>query len=78
MVSMAELYREYEKIDLAFIRECHTDSGVLRGFIEKCDDDYRRQWAEHFIRVNSIEIENAMEDVEYDRQTASELERLHG
>lgn len=78
MVTIPELYREFEKIDLQFIADCHADNGIMREFNEKCPDSYQRQIIDHFIRVNNIEIENAMEDVAYDRRTAQEFEELYG
>lgn len=76
MVNLVELCHEFEKMNLAFIQGCHEDSGIMRAFIENCQDDYQRQIAEHFIRVNEIEIENAMEEIQRDRETAAELEKL--
>jgi len=77
MVDLGELYKALELMDLEFIHDCHEENGTLRAYIEKCDDEKRRQWAEHFIRTNNVEIENAMEDIDYDRRTATEIEELY-
>ena len=54
----------------------HIECGVMRSLIERFPGDNTRQWAEYFIRLNGAEIEKLMEEVEYDRRTARELEGL--
>jgi hypothetical protein len=69
------IYEEFAKLDLEFISDCHEDSGILRGCMEIADER-QRGWIDHFIRVNDIEIAQAMEDLTYDRRRAVEFEKL--
>lgn len=79
MVIIVEgLYEAYKAIDRGFIRDCNIDSGILAKFIENCPDEYMRQYAEHFIRVNEIEVSNLMEEMKHDRLEAARLERIQG
>jgi len=77
MVNIAAIYREVEQDNLDTINSLHIECGVMRTLIERFPGDNTiKQWSEYFIRLNGAEIENLMEDVEYDRKTAAELERL--
>ncbi|HLA04550.1 MAG TPA: hypothetical protein VJZ16_01075 [Syntrophales bacterium] len=77
MVNIAKMYREFEKDNLDTINCLHIECGVMRSLIERFPGDNTRvQWAEYFIRLNGAEIEKLMEEVEYDRRTARELEGL--
>ena len=78
VVILKGLYEAYEAIDRQFIRDCNIDSGILMEFVEKCQDPYMRQFAEHFIRVNEIEVSNLMEEMKNDRIEAARLERIQG
>ena len=77
VVIPADIDEILENADLEYIRLCHEDIGVLRKYLEDCDDERRWEWVQHFIRVNEIEIENLMEDIEIDRRSreAKELSR---
>ncbi len=76
-LNLVEIYREFEKEDLGTIKHLHTECGVMRILIERFPaNDIIKQWAEYFIRVNSHLIENLVREVEYDRQTAREFEKL--
>ena len=72
---IAELYREFEKDNLDTINYLHIECGVMRSLIERFPgDNIMRQWAEYFIRLNGVEIENLVEEIRYDRRTTRELE----
>jgi hypothetical protein len=71
-----EILQMFDEEDIKFIQSCHKDTGVLRSFIEKCENAYHKQWAEHFIRVNEIEIENTIEEMKDGRSKIEFLERL--
>jgi hypothetical protein len=78
VVILKGLYEAYEAIDQQFIRDCNIDSGIMRNFAENCSDPYMREFAEHFIRVNEIEVSNLMEEMKNDRLEAARLERIQG
>jgi hypothetical protein len=79
MVIIPDFYFEaLEEAHRQFIADCHEDNGILRKYIENCDDDYRRQFAEHLVRVNDIVIENIMGEIEDDRRRAEEFGKLPG
>jgi hypothetical protein len=69
------IYEEFAELGLEFIADCHEDSGILRGCMELATES-QRGWIDHFIRVNDIEIAQAMEDLAYDRRRAVELDKL--
>ena len=73
--TLADLYRTFEQENLGYINDLHIEFGVMRTLMERFpDDDTIKQWAEYFIRLNGYEIESLMGEIEYDRQTAREIE----
>ena len=73
----AALYLIMEKENMEHIGELHLDIGAMRTVLERFpNDDHIRQHAEYFIRLYLNLIENLTEEIEYDRTTAEEFERI--
>lgn len=72
-----ELYKLFEKENIGFISEAHRGIGTLRAVKERfADNDHILQWCDYFIRCALCEIDELMDEVNYDRETARELARL--
>ena len=77
MQNIFALYRVMERENVEHIGDLHLDVGAMRAVIEKFpDDDQIQQMAEYFIRADMNFIENLTEEIEYDRTTAEEFERI--
>ena len=61
--------------DIECIKSCHEDNGILRNYAENCEDVRLKEWAQHFIRVNEIEADNIMGEIN-DRRAEREVTEL--
>jgi hypothetical protein len=75
----AELYEDFEAVNLDYIKELHLDIGVMKSVLERfSDDDTIQQMAQYFIRVDLNLIGNLKHEVLYDREQAEKFRRISG
>ena len=74
---VAELYREFEKQDLETLKFLHDDIALFVRIREQFPDNRGLQdWAEYFIRLAQVEIENTVKEIEYDRRQIQEFANI--
>ena len=76
VTKLNSLYQIFAQENLKYIKDLYREIDLMESLKKRfLSDEEIKQYAEYFIRVNLVEIENLKDEILYDRKTIKEFSR---
>jgi len=76
ITKLNSLYQIFAQENLEYINDLYREIDLMESLKKRfLSDEEIKQYAEYFIRVNLVEIENLKDEILYDRKTIKEFSR---
>jgi len=76
VTKLNSLYQIFAQENLEYINDLYREIDLMESLKKRfLSDEEIKQYAEYFIRVNLVEIENLKDEILYDRKTIKEFSR---
>ena len=76
VTKLNSLYQIFAQENLKYINDLYREIDLMESLKKRfLSDEEIKQYAEYFIRVNLVEIENLKDEILYDRKTIKEFSR---
>jgi len=74
ITKLNSLYQIFAQENLEYINDLYREIDLMESLKKRfLSDEEIKQYAEYFIRVNLVEIENLKDEILYDRKTIKEF-----
>ena len=74
VTKLNSLYQIFAQENLKYINDFYREIDLMESLKKRfLSDEEIKQYAEYFIRVNLVEIENLKDEILYDRKTIKEF-----
>jgi len=74
VTKLNSLYQIFAQENLKYINDLYREIDLMESLKKRfLSDEEIKQYAEYFIRVNLVEIENLKDEILYDRKTIKEF-----
>ena len=74
ITKLNSLYQIFAQENLEYINDLYREIDLMESLKKRfLNDEEIKQYAEYFIRVNLVEIENLKDEILYDRKTIKEF-----